>query len=95
MPDTPRDVLEDAYDVDKLRRDGARRRFALMAGGCRTYTWTQRVGRMAILCLCCGLASANPNDMQQRYCGLCSEYHAEWRDEAEVWHNGEWIKPGA
>ena len=83
------------YDVDTLRRDGARRRFALMAGGCRTYTWTQRVGRMAILCLCCGLASANPNDMQQRYCGMCQEYHTEWRDEDEVWHNGEWIKPGA
>ena len=94
---TPPEVndLGDAYDVDTLRRDGARRRLALRAGGCRTYTWTQRVGRMQILCLCCGLASANPHDIQQLYCGLCSEYHSEWRDDSdEVWQNGAWVRPG-
>ena len=50
---------------------------------------------MAILCLCCGLASANPHDIEQLYCGLCSAYHSEWRDESdEVWKNGEWVRPG-
>lgn len=29
----------------------------------------------AILCLTCGLVSHNPNDVAQKYCGACQEFH--------------------
>lgn len=34
-------------------------------------------GRPAITCLRCNLTSWNENDVEQRYCGNCREFHAE------------------
>lgn len=30
---------------------------------------------MAIQCIKCGMISYNPNDIYQRYCGKCHEFH--------------------
>lgn len=35
------------------------------------------LGRAAILCRVCGLASPNANDLENLYCGSCHEYHKE------------------
>lgn len=66
-------------NTENLRQQAQRRRRALVAAGCSTYSveCTSSNGREAILCLCCGLGSANANDIRQRYCGFCAEYHTE------------------
>jgi hypothetical protein len=64
-----------------LRRQAARRRQALTAAGCATYTLGARGGQSAIVCLCCGLGSADSRDIRQRYCGFCREFHGEWAPE--------------
>jgi hypothetical protein len=72
-------------EVDEkiLRVQSERRRAALVAAGCATYTVGYRGGLPSIICLCCGLGSSNPNDVQNRYCGFCHEWHSEWVPEAE------------
>lgn len=67
-------------DIPTLRRQAARRRAALKAAGCSTYTLGYRQGVPSIACLCCGLRSMNPNDIANRYCGLCKEFHSEWSE---------------
>lgn len=62
------------------RAKAARRRAALEAGGCATYTIGVRDGQPGIICLCCGLGSSDRDDIQQRYCGFCREFHSEWKD---------------
>jgi hypothetical protein len=61
----------------ELRERAKRRRTALAANGCSTYTLGARQGQAAIICLCCGLGSANPSDISERYCGFCREFHSE------------------
>ena len=75
--DPPSDVL----NVPQLRAQASRRRLALVTGGCSTYQLGTRDGVAAIICLCCGLGSANRHDIAERYCGFCHEFHSEWRDE--------------
>lgn len=41
----------------------------------KTYLLVQ--GGSAILCLRCGLRSFNANDIQERYCGHCHQFHVE------------------
>lgn len=64
-------------DTEVLRKAASRRRQALVAGGCGTYVIGYRGGHPGIVCLCCGLGSSNFNDIQQRYCGFCHEFHSE------------------
>ena len=59
----------------------ARRRAALAAHGCATYTIGVRDGQPGIVCLCCGLGSSNRNDINQRYCGFCRAHHSEWKED--------------
>lgn len=64
---------------DELRSQAQRRRQALTAAGCSTYVFGFRDGHTAIVCLCCGLGSSNVNDIRERYCGFCRQFHSEWR----------------
>lgn len=67
-------------EVEAARREKAqRRRAALVAAGCATYEMGFRGGESAIQCLCCGLGSNHPQDVAQRYCGYCHEFHVEWQ----------------
>lgn len=63
-----------------LKAKAKRRRAALEAYGCATYTIGARGGQAGIVCLCCGLGSSSPEDINARYCGFCSEFHSEWKD---------------
>lgn len=63
-------------ESDKL--NAARRRAALTAAGCATYTLGQRGGHPGIVCLCCGLGSSHPDDLAQKYCGFCAAFHTDW-----------------
>jgi len=68
-------------EVDQEQRllSAARRRAALVAGGCSTYATGLKGGEPSIICLCCGLGSAHPEDISHRYCGFCHEFHSEER----------------
>lgn len=65
--------------IDARRQDNMRaadqRRDALNAAGCTTYLLQQMGGQASILCLCCGLRSWHPMDIQERYCGACHAWH--------------------
>lgn len=66
-------------EIEADRLDLAqRRRQALAAAGCATYELGFRGGVAAIQCLCCGLGSSHPDDIREKYCGFCKEFHAEW-----------------
>lgn len=65
-------------DIQKLKDEAAKRRGALKAGGCSTYSTGFRAGNQAIVCLCCGLGSNHPKDVEQKYCGFCHEFYSEW-----------------
>lgn len=64
-------------DVDAARTRAHRRRSALVATGCQTYELGARAGHLAIVCLCCGLGSSNPQDIANLYCGFCQQFHSE------------------
>jgi hypothetical protein len=70
---------------EQMRSEGQRRRKALVQAGCSTYRMgVDHVGEpRSILCLCCGILSFNSGDIVNRYCGVCSEYHSEWGEEAQ------------
>jgi hypothetical protein len=68
----PSEIVE-----DKLRTQAHRRREALLSAGCSTYTIGLRGGQQAIVCCCCGLGSNHPDDVANRYCGFCHEWHSE------------------
>jgi hypothetical protein len=70
----------DVRDGPRLRHEAQRRRTALAQAGCSTYQLGTRGGVEAIICLCCGLGSAHPKDMAERYCGFCQSFHTEWSD---------------
>jgi len=65
-------------DDQTLHAQADRRRAALIAAGCATHTFGYSGGQLAIICLCCGLGSVNENDISNRYCGFCHEFHNEW-----------------
>lgn len=65
----------------ELFEQAEKRRAVLVAGGCSTYTLGTKGDAPAIVCLCCGLGSSNPNDIEQKYCGFCHAWHSEWRIE--------------
>lgn len=44
----------------------------------KTYLLVQ--GGTAILCLRCGFRSFHPEDIRQRYCGHCHQFHVEPRE---------------
>lgn len=67
-------------DEEQLRQRAAKRRAALVAHGCSTYTIGYRGETRAIACLCCGLGSAVPGDIKEKYCGFCHAYHSEWQE---------------
>jgi len=69
----------DVTDPDTLRTHADRRRRALDAAGCQSYVLGMRSGYAVIVCLCCGLGSANAHDIEERYCGFCTTWHSEWR----------------
>lgn len=68
-------------NTDELKAQAARRRQALIAGGCSTYALGIRNDRSAIQCLCCGLGSLHPRDIRERYCGFCHAFHTEWQGD--------------
>lgn len=55
----------------------AERRVALAAAGLATYVLGVPGLSNRILCVCCGLPSSNPNDIAERYCGFCHQFHNE------------------
>ena len=65
-------------DFHQLKAEAAKRRAALKQAGCSTYTLGFKRGQSAILCLCCGMSSPNPNDIAEKYCGFCHDWHSEW-----------------
>ncbi|MEZ4684172.1 MAG: hypothetical protein R2932_59175 [Caldilineaceae bacterium] len=67
----------ETVDTATLRAKAQRRRQALTAADCSTYVIGIRSGQPGIVCLCCGLGSSSPNDIEQRYCGFCHEFHSE------------------
>lgn len=69
------------FDPEQQRQAAARRRQALAAAGCSTYVIGVRGGAAAIVCLCCGLGSSNANDIDEKYCGFCKEWHSEAKEE--------------
>lgn len=64
-----------------LREQAERRRTAMVAGGCATFSLGNRGNAPAIICLCCGLGSSNLSDISDRYCGFCKTHHTNWVDE--------------
>lgn len=73
---TPSDIP----DLDRLKREAARRRQALVKDGCSTYAIGTRAGSVAIQCLCCGLGSFDQRDIKNKFCGFCQAIHSEWRE---------------
>ena len=61
------------------KRHAEQRRAALNEYGCATYELQKRGGHDIILCVCCGLGSAHPEDIAQKFCGFCDFFHDEWR----------------
>jgi hypothetical protein len=75
----------DIHDPTRRRTDAQRRRRALEAAGCQTYVLGTRGGELAIrerTDLCCGLGSAHPGDIEEKFCGFCRTFHAAWREES-------------
>ena len=33
-------------------------------------------GRLSITCFICGMTSYNQNDVEQKYCGNCNQFHS-------------------
>lgn len=56
----------------------ARRRAALVAGGCATYELGKRGDQPVITCFCCGLTSCHDQDVALHYCGFCNTFHSDW-----------------
>jgi hypothetical protein len=62
-------------DPAKLFEQADARRRVLRNAGLTTFVIGRRGGQAAIVCLCCGLGSSNPNDIERRYCGFCKAFH--------------------
>ncbi|MFW5941909.1 MAG: hypothetical protein ACOCXI_08920 [Chloroflexota bacterium] len=68
-------------NVRQLRKQADARRRVLRQAGLRTYEIGRRAGAVGIVCLCCGLGSAHPQDVRQRYCGFCNAFHDDVPEE--------------
>lgn len=77
--DMPTYKIPGEVNITHRRAEASRRRQALVTGGCATYTVGSRGGQTAIVCLCCGLGSSHPKDIQEKYCGFCQAWHNEWK----------------
>ena len=66
-------------DPAVARAEADERRAVLVAGGVATYVVRHRISRTTITCLCCGLVSDHPEDVQQQYCGGCLQFHSQKR----------------
>jgi hypothetical protein len=58
-------------------RDALARRIVLRQAGLDTYTYGMKSGGRAIVCLCCGLGSSHPQDIERLYCGFCQWFHED------------------
>lgn len=67
--------------LNKRRHDAIYRRQALVHFGCSTYVMAW--GHASIICLCCGMLSSSPNDIELKYCGFCSQFHSEQVKKAD------------
>lgn len=76
--DATKKVQEQEKRKQQLRSGAQLRREALELAGCQTYAIRYGSRAASIQCLCCGLISANPNDLTHKYCGFCHSYHTEW-----------------
>jgi hypothetical protein len=47
--------------------------------GAPTYVLGEMMERPCILCLVCTYLSFNPDDVKNKYCGQCHEFHLEGR----------------
>jgi len=65
-------MKKDARDQRRLL-DARERRTVLKLNGLATYELTP--GEASIVCLCCGMASANLGDIREKYCAFCHEFH--------------------
>lgn len=72
----PIDYLGDKLTL--LKRAGDRRR-AFKDAGLQPFElmFTTSGNTQGILCLCCGLSSANPNDVANTYCFFCGVFHGD------------------
>ncbi|GAB4553195.1 MAG: hypothetical protein Tsb0014_46750 [Pleurocapsa sp.] len=55
-------------NAEEMRRD-------LVAENRKTYRLEVNQGVQTIVCLCCGLSSADINDVKQKYCRFCCTFH--------------------
>lgn len=46
-----------------------------------TRTYKIGSGGSSIRCLMCGHTSENPNDVMNKYCGMCKKFHKEYQEE--------------
>jgi hypothetical protein len=83
LPTRP-DLNDIERRMELSRQRAAKRRKLLVEAGFSTYILSTRNGMNVILCLCCGMTSANKNDIEQRYCGFCRAHHSEWISEEGV-----------
>lgn len=67
-----------AVDPAKTKYEAGLRREALEAAGVATYVIGMREGHPSIMCMCCGLGSHHPQDIDNRFCGFCKRTHSEW-----------------
>lgn len=74
--------LQDNMSLVRVEAD--KRRSVLVAARCRTYVTTAIAHptpsgsiESSIICLCCGVRSFNPNDIENKYCGYCHQYHED------------------
>lgn len=58
---------------ERVERANLRRK-AMLEADVSTYE-TLGQESPAIVCLCCGFTSSNPNDIAQRYCSFCKVWH--------------------
>lgn len=74
-----RQIYPIAASVADRKAKAETQREGLKEHGYGTYALADRDGQAAIVCLCCGSTSYNPNDITLRYCGFCHEFHSEWK----------------
>ena len=65
-------------DFELLKENAHKRRKALVNSKCSTFELGFRNSIPSIMCLCCGLGSASPMDIANKYCGFCQEFHVDW-----------------
>ena len=62
-------------ELANLRINAEEIREDRVAQNLTTYRLEDFEGVKTIVCLCCGLSSADLNDVEQKYCGFCHAFH--------------------